>query len=49
MVTRWYYLGDGQDTEDKISILSLEKMVGPYFNDILDLLLNKGKNQRYWF
>lgn len=46
---RWYYLGDGQDTEDKIFILSLEKMVRPYFNDILDLLLNKGKNQRHWF
>lgn len=46
---RWYYLGDEQDTEDKIFILSLEEMAGPYFNDSLDLLLNKGKNQRYWF
>lgn len=46
---KWYFLGTENETEDRVFILSLEEMVGPYFNDSMHLLLNKGKNQRYWF
>ncbi|MFA7417146.1 MAG: DUF6273 domain-containing protein [Acholeplasma sp.] len=45
----WYNPGPEPDSEDKVFILSLEEMVGPYFNDSMQLLINKGKNQRYWF
>ncbi len=46
---KWYYHKDESQTLDNIFILSLEEMVGPYFNDSRCLLDNKGKNQRYWF
>lgn len=46
---RWYFLKEENKTLDNVFILSLEEMVGPYFNDSRHLLDNKGKNQRYWF
>lgn len=44
----WYESFDQDDTIDKIFILSLEEMAGKYFNDSLDLLHNRARNQRYW-
>ena len=45
----WYGTNGGEDTEDKIFLLSLEETACKYFGDSSALLYNKGKNQRYWF
>ncbi|WOO39094.1 DUF6273 domain-containing protein [Anaerocolumna sp. AGMB13020] len=45
---QWYGSKGGVDTRDNIFLLSLEE-VCQYFGDSLSKLLNRGKNQRYWF
>lgn len=45
----WYGSKGGEDTEDRIFLLSLEETVCCYFGDSSEMLLNKRKNQRYWF
>ncbi len=45
----WYGSRGGEDTEDYIFLLSVEEAVCEYFGDSRSLLLNPGKNQRYWF
>lgn len=46
---QWYGSDGGEDTQDKIFLLSIEEVVCKYFGDSSSLLYNKGKNQRYWF
>jgi hypothetical protein len=46
---QWYGTRGGEDTEDKIFLLSLEEAACKYFGDSSSKLYNKGKNQRYWF
>lgn len=45
----WYGSKGGEDTEDRIFLLSIEEVVCKYFGDSSSRLYNKGKNQRYWF
>ena len=45
----WFGTAGGEDTEDKIFILSLEEAVCKYFGDSSALLYNRGAKQRYWF
>jgi hypothetical protein len=45
----WYGSKGGEDTEDRIFLLSIEEVVCHYFGDSSSRLYNKGKNQRYWF
>ena len=45
----WYKTIGGDDTEDRIFLLSLEEAVCRYFGDSSSLLYNPRKNQRYWF
>lgn len=45
----WYKADGGEDTIDKIFILSLEDVVRTYFGNSSRLLDNPGQNQRYWF
>ena len=46
---QWYGTKGGEDTKDKIFLLSMEEIVCKYFGDSSDKLYNPGKNQRYWF
>lgn len=46
---QWYGSKGGEDTQDKIFLLSIEEAVCQYFGDSSSKLLNPGKNQRYWF
>ena len=46
---QWYGSTGGEDTYDKIFLLSIEEVVCRYFGDSSSLLYNKGKNQIYWF
>ena len=45
----WYKTPGGEDTEDRIFLLSMEEVTCKYFGDSSAKLYNKGKNQRYWF
>lgn len=45
----WYGAKGGDDTEDKVFILSLEDAVCRYFGDSSPNLYNRGKHQKYWF
>ena len=45
----WYGSEGGEDTEDRIFLLSIEEVACKYFGDSSRLLYNKGENQRYWF
>lgn len=45
----WYKVEDGEDTLDKIFLLSMEEVVKKYFGDSSRLLDNPANNQRYWF
>jgi len=46
---QWYGAEGGADTQDFIFLLSIEEVACQYFGDSSSLLLNPGKNQRYWF
>jgi len=46
---QWYGAKGGEDTEDKIFLLSLEEVTCKYFGDSSANLLNRSKSQRYWF
>lgn len=46
---QWYGSKGGQDTNDKIFILSIEEAVCRYFGDSSSMLFSPGKNQKYWF
>lgn len=46
---QWYGSKGGEDTEDRIFLLSIEEAVCRYFGDSSSKLLNPGRNQRYWF
>lgn len=45
----WYRVEGGEDTIDKIFILSMEEVVRKYFGDSSRLLDFPANNQRYWF
>lgn len=45
----WYGASGGQDTYDKIFLLSLEEAVIKYFGDSRHCLENRSPKQRYWF
>ncbi|MAT43993.1 MAG: hypothetical protein CL609_16795 [Anaerolineaceae bacterium] len=45
----WYASFGGNDTVDKVFLLSLDEVVRSYFGDSSRLLDNPKKNQRYWF
>ncbi len=45
----WFHTIGGEDTEDKVFILSLEELACKYFGDSSSLLYNPRKNQRYWY
>ncbi|MDF2822404.1 MAG: hypothetical protein K0R15_2852 [Clostridiales bacterium] len=45
----WYKADGGEDTIDKIFILSMDDVVRTYFGDSSRLLDYPSKNQRYWF
>lgn len=45
----WYKTEGGEDTADKIFILSIDDVVRLYFGDSSKLLDFPTKNQRYWF
>lgn len=45
----WYKADGGEDTLDKIFILSIDEVVRAYFGDSNRLLDCPGTNQRYWF
>ena len=46
---QWYGTKGGEDTRDRIFLLSIEEVVCKYFGDSSSKLYNPGKNQRYWF
>lgn len=46
---QWYGSLGGEDTEDRVFLLSIEDVVCKYFGDSSELLYHPGKNQRYWF
>lgn len=45
---QWYGTNAGEDTQDKIFLLSIEEVACKYFGDSSSNLYNPGKNQRYW-
>lgn len=45
----WYGTSGGEDTQDRVFLLSLEEVACSYFGDSSAKLHNPGKNQRYWF
>lgn len=45
----WYNSYGGEDTTDKIFLLSLDEVVRKYFGDSGNLLDNPAQNQKYWF
>ncbi len=46
---QWYGTEGGEDTEDKIFLLSIEEAVCEYFGDSSEELYNRGKSENYWF
>ncbi len=46
---QWYGTKGGENTKDRIFLLSLEEVVCQYFGDSSSKLYNPRKNQRYWF
>ena len=46
---QWYGTNGGQDTEDRIFLLSLDEVACKYFGDSSAKLYSPKKNQRYWF
>ncbi len=46
---QWYGTKGGEDTEDRVFLLSMEEVVCRYFGDSSEKLHNPGKKQRYWF
>lgn len=46
---QWYGSEGGEDTQDKVFLLSLEEVACKYFGDSSSKLYKPGKNQRYWF
>ena len=46
---QWYGSKGGADTQDKIFLLSIYDVVCRYFGDSSKKLMNRGKNQKYWF
>lgn len=46
---QWYGTYGGEDTTDRIFLLSMEEAVCRYFGDSSAKLYNPGKKQRYWF
>ena len=45
----WYGTTGGEDTQDRVFLLSLEEAVCRYFGDSGALLYNPRAKQRYWF
>jgi hypothetical protein len=45
----WYGTKGGEDTKDRIFLLSLEEVAFKYFGDSSSLLFKPRLNQRYWF
>jgi hypothetical protein len=45
---QWYGSEGGEDTYDRIFLLSIEEAC-KYFGNSLSKLYNRGKNQKYWF
>ncbi|GAU78876.1 DUF6273 domain-containing protein [Fusibacter sp. 3D3] len=45
----WYKADGGEDTTDRIFILSIDEVVRTFFGDSSRLLDFPSKNQRYWF
>lgn len=45
---QWHGSKGGEDTEDKIFLLSIEEVACQYFGDSSSKLYNPKKNQRYW-
>lgn len=45
----WYGADGGEDTTDKVFLLSMDEIVRTYFGNSSKLLDYPGKNQRYWF
>lgn len=45
----WYGAGGGDDTLDRIFLLSMEETVCKYFGDSSGNLNNRSAKQRYWF
>jgi hypothetical protein len=45
----WYGAKGGEDTIDKIFLLSIDEAVCQYFGDSGRNLQNRSKNQKYWF
>lgn len=45
----WYGVSGGEDTIDKIFVLSLDEVVSKYFGDSSEILINRKPHQRYWF
>jgi len=45
----WYDSKGGEDTEDRIFLLSMQEAVCKYFGDSSSMLHNPARNQRYWF
>jgi len=45
----WYGSDGGNDTTDKVFLLSMDECVRKYFGDSSRLLDNPKPNQRYWF
>ena len=46
---QWYGTNGGDDTQDRIFLLSLDEVTCKYFGDSRSKLYNPKKNQRYWF
>ncbi|MDR0272296.1 MAG: DUF6273 domain-containing protein [Clostridiales bacterium] len=46
---QWYGTNCGEDTNDKIFLLSIEEVSCKYFGDSSSLLYSPKKNQIYWF
>ena len=46
---QWYGIDGGEDTNDKIFLLSMEEVVCQYFGDSSLKLFHPRTNQRYWF
>lgn len=46
---QWYGTKGGEDTRDRIFLLSMEEAACKYFGDSSSKLYHPGKNQRYWF
>ncbi len=45
----WYGTDGGEDTQDRIFLLSVEEVVCRYFGDSSEKLYNRGKKEDYWF